>query len=138
MSVYNRFGPKDDARLKELVEKYGENNWKIIASKMYGRAYRQVKDRWLRYLSPEVNRNPWTQEEEDLLIRLVPTMSPHWKEIASHFSGRTDIQVKTHYKVLKNRAKKQITEIEQIPTEEFSFDEFEFDVDNFEFVGELF
>lgn len=138
MSVYNRFGPKDDARLKELVDKYGENNWKIIASKMYGRTYRQVKDRWLRYLSPEVNHNPWTEDEDELLIKLVPTLSPKWKEIASHFNGRNDIQVKTRYKVLKNRAKKQITEVEQIPHDNFSFDEFEFDVDTFEFISDVF
>lgn len=137
MSVYNRFDHKDDVRLKELVKVYGEHNWKTIAIKM-NRTYRQVKDRWLRYLSPQVNHNPWSHAEDDLLSTLVPIMSPRWKEIATHFKGRTDIQVKTRFKILKNRAKKQVTSVQQVPDETFSFDDFEFDIENFEFSSPLF
>lgn len=158
MTVYNRFSPKDDARLRELVEKYGENNWRIISSKMCGRTYRQVKDRWLRYLSPDVNLSPWTEAEDELLSKLIPTLSPHWNEIASHFPGRTDIQIKTRSRVLKNLSKeqnlniveenkfiqpveaqpKQIVVDQTVHKDDFSFDEFIFDLEEFEFTNVMF
>ena len=104
-SVYNRFSERDDNKLKELVRQYGENNWKKIASKMPGRNKRQCRDRWFRYLSPTVNHNPWSKQEDDLLMELVTKTYPKWREISKFFEGRNDIQIKNRYKVITNRNK---------------------------------
>ncbi|EAY00874.1 Myb-like DNA-binding domain containing protein [Trichomonas vaginalis G3] len=101
--VHNRFTEEDDQKLKQLVNEYGENNWDIIAKKMKGRNKRQCRDRWNRYLAPNVNHSEWTVEEEKLLMSLVPILSPRWREIAKHFSGRNDIQIKNRYKMIQNR-----------------------------------
>lgn len=105
--VHHRFTKSDDAKLKELVREYGENNWKTIASKMEGRNKSQCRDRWFRYLSPHVNHGDWTEEEEKLLMNLVPLLYPRWRKISNYFNGRNDIQIKNRYKMIKNRISRE-------------------------------
>lgn len=136
-SVYNRFSEKDDNKLRELVKQYGDSNWKLIASKMHGRNKRQCRDRWMRYLAPTVNHSPWSQQEDDLLMNLVPKMYPKWREISKHFNGRNDIQTKNRYKVICNRIKNDTTTVvNEIPSIDI-LDGFEID-DNFRLFDEFY
>lgn len=98
-----RFSAKEDKHLADLVARYGENDWKTIANKMPGRNKRQCKDRWTRYLSPNVNNGPWTEEEENKLINLVHSLDHRWTEIAKHFQGRNDSQIKNRYHILMTK-----------------------------------
>lgn len=98
-----RFSAKEDKKLTDLINKYGENDWKLFASYMPGRNKRQCKDRWTRYLSPNVNNGPWTPEEEQLLLNLVNELDHKWTQIAKHFQGRNDSQIKNKYHILQAR-----------------------------------
>ena len=97
----NKFTPEEDKRLEELVEEFGENSWEEITEQMEGRNVRQCKDRWTRYLSPNVNKSKWTPEEEKLLIKLVKDLNFRWVQISKHFKGRTDNQIKNKWNILK-------------------------------------
>ena len=97
----NKFTPEEDKRLEELVQEFGENSWEEITEQMPGRNVRQCKDRWTRYLSPNVNKNKWTVEEEKLLIKLVKELNFKWVQISKHFKGRTDNQIKNKWNILK-------------------------------------
>ncbi|EAX95151.1 Myb-like DNA-binding domain containing protein [Trichomonas vaginalis G3] len=108
MPAYNRFSPREDAKLVSLVNKLGTSNWKAVASKMFGRTPRQCKDRYTRFLSPDVNKSEWTEEEDRLLLEVVPKYLPHWRHIASFFDKRNDIHVKNRYKKLMNMQNKTI------------------------------
>jgi hypothetical protein len=61
-----RFSKEEDIQLKEFILQYGEN-WNLIASLMNGKNSRQVRDRYSNYLSPSLNLEPWTIEEDELL-----------------------------------------------------------------------
>lgn len=98
-----RFSAKEDKKLTDLIHKYGENDWKLIASYMPGRNKRQCKDRWTRYLSPNVNNGPWTPEEEELLLQLVAQLNHKWTQIAKHFKGRNDSQIKNKFHILQSK-----------------------------------
>ena len=98
-----KFTIREDQLLKSLVNKYGDGCWELIASKMVGRNERQCHDRWFYYLSPKINRGPWTEEEEQKLYALMEQIGPHWVQLAKRLNGRTDIQVKNHWMVLKRR-----------------------------------
>jgi hypothetical protein len=98
-----KFTPEEDRRLCELVEQYGTAEWVFIATHMPRRNSRQCRERWLNYLSPAVNNGSWTWEEEQLLLQKVRECGNAWKLIATFFSSRTDVNIKSHWKVMQRR-----------------------------------
>ena len=102
----NKFTMTEDKLLTDLVKQFGTNNtWEYIASLIPNRNARQCHDRWLYYLSPDVNKGPWTEEEDDLLRHLIATIGPHWVKVSKQLKGRTDTQVKNRWNVLQRRLK---------------------------------
>ena len=99
--INRRFKPEEDELLKELVRKYGENDWRRISRLMKNRSVRQCKDRWLQYLSPAANRSPWTMKEETQLLSLVKQYGKDWKVIAYSFPGRPIAQLRNKYKTVQ-------------------------------------
>ena len=98
-----KFTPEEDARLNKLVYNFGETAWEDIASFMNGRNPRQCRDRWTYYLSPSVNNSPWTEEEDQKIIKLQPEFNGKWVKMSRKFKGRTDIQLKNRWNILKKR-----------------------------------
>ena len=99
----NKFSPQEDHMLRELVEEYGENQWDAIALQLIGRNERQCRDRWHYYLSPNVNKKPWTEEEDEQLRNLIFEVGPRWVHIARIMNTRNDIQVKNLWMVIQRR-----------------------------------
>ena len=97
----HKFTPDEDAMLKKLVGQYGESDWDEIASLMPGRNPRQCHDRWIYYISPNVNNSPWTEEEDARLIKLSKELNGKWVQIAKKFKGRNDTQIKNRWNILK-------------------------------------
>ena len=102
-----KFTPEEDQMITDLVKKFGDENWALIASMMKGRSTRQCRERYINYLNPTINRAPWTKEEDDLLIEKKSIYGSHWKSIADFFPHRTDINVKNRWlKLQRQNAKK--------------------------------
>lgn len=118
MLAYKRFNQKEDERLSRLVKFYGTGKWKEVAKQMNGRTPRQCMDRYIRFLAPDLAKRDWSKEEDALLLELVPKLSPKWRFIASHFDGRSDIQIKNRYHKLLNRLKNTSHSQEKTETEE--------------------
>lgn len=101
-----RFSAKDDEKLKRLVKKHGFGNWNVISQHMNGRNARQVHERYVNYLSPDLNKDPWTKEEEELLLAKRDEIGNQWKKISAFFKNRTDIALKSRYHQLIKKMKK--------------------------------
>ena len=104
-----KFTQSEDEKLQQLVKKYGQNDWKLIAEKMSNRTSRQCRERWKYYLQPSLQQPAnmeWTKEEDTLLIQKMNEFGTKWSQIAKFFPFRTDINVKNRFhrlQRLKNR-----------------------------------
>ena len=91
------FTHDEDIKLSHMMCNQKFVSWERVASALPGRTARQCRDRWLNYLSPQVRHDPWTEEEDKLLLAKISEMGTHWTGIAKFFVGRTDNQLKNRW-----------------------------------------
>ena len=51
------------------VERFGNNNWGLVASYVMGKSERKCKEKWDNELNPATNRGEWTRVEDAFLKR---------------------------------------------------------------------
>ena len=61
------------------------------------RSAKQIQDHYENYLRPEIDKSPWTYEEDVLLIELLAKYGKDWNLILKSFKGRTQSQIKNRY-----------------------------------------
>jgi hypothetical protein len=89
------FRVEEDAKVLELV---GEGrSWHEIASALGSRKARQVHERYINYLSPDLRTCAWTEGEDAQLLRLVEELGHSWSKIAERLPGRSQGAVKNRY-----------------------------------------
>ncbi len=90
----------------EAIKKYPDdkvpNRWTNIAA-MVGnsKSPSQCFQHWHRVLNPDINKGPWSIEEEVSLLSLVDGGHSSWSYIASLLNKRTDIQCRYQYNKLE-------------------------------------
>ena len=99
--VKGMWSHEEDELLLKLMSTSQPKNWAGVAAMVPGRTAKQCRERWSLSLDPSINRGPWTQEEDELLVKLHDTLGNCWAQIKGHLSSRTENAVKTRYKTLE-------------------------------------
>lgn len=90
---------EEDNLLLELVKLYGQN-WQLISNHMKGsinRTGKQVRERFLNKLDPKISRNPFTEEEDRIILEEYKRIGKKWSEISKSLNGRPENAVKNRF-----------------------------------------
>ena len=94
---------EEDKNLIKLVDKYGKN-WSKLSKLIKNRTSKQIRDRYLNILDPEINKAKFSEEEDRLIITLYKENGAIWSKMSKNFKGRTGEMIKNRfYSVLKKK-----------------------------------
>ncbi|KAJ6867811.1 transcription factor MYB1-like [Populus alba x Populus x berolinensis] len=89
---------EEDILLRDCVEKYGERRWHQVSPRAgLNRCGKSCRLRWLNYLKPGIKRGRYSEDEEDLIIKLHRLLGNRWSLIAGRLPGRTANDVKNYW-----------------------------------------
>lgn len=94
----------EDEKLTRLVNDMGPHHWNSIAEHFPGRNGRQVRLRWMNHLQPSLDKRPWRDDEDSVLLAAHAELGNKWALIAMRLNGRTDNSVKNRYKSITRKA----------------------------------
>nr|UYF11793.1 MYB DNA-binding protein [Fagopyrum esculentum] len=93
-----RWTTDEDTMLKKMANKYDGANWALISKFIPGRTEKSCRHRWLNNFAPKLIQGKFTDEEDAVIIKAYAKFGSQWSRIAKELVGRTDSQIKNHWK----------------------------------------
>ena len=87
---------EEDQDILRLVHKYGKA-WSKISKMLNTRNGKQIRDRFINVLDPEIRKGKFTEEEDQKLVDLFQKFGPKWATISKFYPNRTADMIKNRF-----------------------------------------
>jgi hypothetical protein len=91
-----KWSRKEDIKLYELIETYGED-FETIVKYFEGRTAKQLEERYRKKLDPKSRNTTFTKQEDILLYNLHKKLGNKWVNISKHFADKKPDIIKQRY-----------------------------------------
>lgn len=96
-----KFSKDDDTLLYNYVKEFGEDYWIKAANFIPSKTPKQCKDRWFCYINPNLNNAPWTDEEDEEIMRLFKLIGSKWSVMSKSQTLSSRLPNKIRFRFLK-------------------------------------
>ena len=74
---------QEDKRLTHLVNSSWKTSWSIISQQMPDRTAKQCRERYVNNLDPDRKKGAWTEEEDEIIMKLQAELGTQWSKISA-------------------------------------------------------
>uniref|UniRef100_A0A7S0ZHF9 Uncharacterized protein n=1 Tax=Timspurckia oligopyrenoides TaxID=708627 RepID=A0A7S0ZHF9_9RHOD len=110
-----RWTPEEDALIMNWVEKHGQQQWSVFSREVFDgiRTGPQLRARYIDVLNPQRKNDVWSEDEDQLLLRLHHEIGNKWSQISDYLTGRSANDVKNRFRLLERNSKLNSTSSHQ-------------------------
>lgn len=94
--IKGSWSKEEDEHIVNMVNLYGKS-WSKISKLLGTRNGKQIRDRYINVLDPNIHKGKFTEDEDKALIELYFKNGPRWATIAKSFPQRTADMIKNRF-----------------------------------------
>ena len=92
-----KFTPRQDALIMHIMATNPTASWQDVSRWIGGKSAKQCRERFQHFLAPNVQRQPWTPDEDMRLCHMHHFIGNDWAGMVPYFPGRTNQDLKNRF-----------------------------------------